>query len=375
MKHYDVGAYIWPAYTGDELRSRMFWPKGMGEWETVQEAKPKYEGHQWPRRPLWGYVNEADPAVMEMEIAQATRHGVNVFIYDWYWFDRRPFLECCLNDGFLKAANNKEMQFYLMWANHDANHLWDRRLSGSECGRTTIWTGRVNRIDFEEMAERLVDKYFGLDNYYRIDGKPVFMIYDLGNFIAGLGGEQAAIDAIAWLRALAVKKGFPGLHLQTRVRSAHRIKKSADGLASGGIEAYPPVVRALGIDSVTHYGFGDMAMPQGDYLTILEEVACEYAKMEQDYDAAYFPQVACGWDNNPRFPDTLRPRIITNNTPENFEKALRLAKTYVDEHPLPAPLITINAWNEWTETSYLQPDDLYGYGYLDAVKKVFVDGQ
>jgi hypothetical protein len=40
-------------------------------------------------------------------------------------------------------------------------------------------------------------------------------------------------------------------------------------------------------------------------------------------------------------------------------------------HPDQAPLITLNSWNEWTETSYLEPDDLYGYGYLEAVRRVF----
>ena len=56
---------------------------------------------------------------------------------------------------------------------------------------------------------------------------------------------------------------------------------------------------------------------------------------------------------------------------ENLEKAFRLAKDYIDTHNLPAPLVTINSWNEWTESSYLQPDDLYGYGYLEAVQDVF----
>ena len=106
---YDVAAYVWPAYTGDEARTRIFWPEGMGEWQSVKSANSKYAGHEWPRKPLWGYVNEADPCVMEMEINAAVSHGVNVFIYDWYWYDRRPFLENCLNDGFLKAKNNSQM--------------------------------------------------------------------------------------------------------------------------------------------------------------------------------------------------------------------------------------------------------------------------
>lgn len=84
-QNFDVAAFIWPAYTGDELRTRIFWPKGIGEWEAVQNAKPSFDGHLWPRKPVWGYVNEADPAVMEMEIEQAASHGVNVFIYDFYW--------------------------------------------------------------------------------------------------------------------------------------------------------------------------------------------------------------------------------------------------------------------------------------------------
>jgi hypothetical protein len=52
QKHYDLAAYIWPSYTIDEPRTRMFWPEGIGEWETVKKADAKFEGHQWPRRPI-----------------------------------------------------------------------------------------------------------------------------------------------------------------------------------------------------------------------------------------------------------------------------------------------------------------------------------
>ena len=371
MKQYDVAAYVWPAYTGDEPRTRIFWPEGMGEWETVRDAKAKYEGHQWPRKPLWGYVNEADPAVMEMEIEQATKHGVNVFIYDWYWYDRRPFLEGCLNDGFLKASNNNKMKFMLMWANHDANYLWDRRLASTDFKTTTLWSAKVNRQEFEYMANRLVDKYFGYENYYKIDGKPVFQIYDIANFIAGFGNIECAKEALMWFRDMVKSKGFPGVHLQFLVKGHKTMDLS--GVDGSSVASYSDTVRTLGGDSITHYQFGHMTNNAGDYLEVLERVSEVYKKVDMEYNIPYMPHVSIGWDNNPRCPERFMPRITTNNGPENFEKGLRLAKEYVDTHNLPVPLVTINSWNEWTETSYLQPDDIFGYGYLEAVKRVFVE--
>ena len=94
--------------------------------------------------------------------------------------------------------------------------------------------------------------------------------------------------------------------------------------------------------------------------------------IDETTDVPYFPHVSCGWDNNPRF-KKFRPGIVKNNTPQNVEKALRMAKAYADAHPNQAPLVTVNSWNEWTETSYLQPDNLYGYGYLEAIKKIFLE--
>ncbi len=67
----------------------------------------------------------------------------------------------------------------------------------------------------------------------------------------------------------------------------------------------------------------------------------------------------------------FRPGIAKNNTPANFKAALQQAKRFCETHGL--PMVTVNSWNEWTETSYLEPDDLYGYGYLDAVREVFLD--
>jgi hypothetical protein len=186
QQKYDVAAYIWPSYTGDDQRSRIFWPEGIGEWQSVKDAVKKFPGHSWPRKPLWGYVNEADPCVMAMEINCAADNGVNVFIYDWYWYDGRPFLEGCLNDGYLKAKNNDRVKFYLMWANHDAGTLWDKRLSDDN--KEIVWRGAVKADDFDYVCDRLIDKYFHHPSYYIINDCPVFMIYDIANLVGGLGG-------------------------------------------------------------------------------------------------------------------------------------------------------------------------------------------
>lgn len=364
-KQYDIAAYVWPAYTGDEPRTRIFWPEGMGEWQSVKNSVGKFEGHNWPRKPLWGFVNEADPFVMEMEIEAAVSHGVNVFIYDWYWYDRRPFLEQCLNNGFLKAGNRDKMKFYLMWANHDLNYLLDIRNSDQD---TVIWNGAVDRPEFDRIVRRLIDKFFSEPNYYRIDGKPVFMIYDIGNLIKGLGGLSETRRALDSFRAETEKAGFPGLHLQLTAWGEQSFNFS--GVDGGERVSTSEVVEALGFDSITNYQFAHLTDIDRDYLEILADVEREWKRVDGAYAVPYFPHISMGWDNNPRFRG-FRPGIVKNNTPENIKKGLRMAKAYIDGKEDRPPLVTINSWNEWTETSYLQPDSLYGYAYLEAVCEVF----
>ena len=371
MRKYDIAAYVWPAYTGDEPRTRIFWPEGYGEWQTLKAMKPMFQGHKWPRKPLWGYVNEADPYVMEMEIEAAAAHGVNVFIYDWYWYDNRPFLEQCLNNGYLKARNNHKVKFYLMWANHTATSIWDKRTAEMNY---PIWQGEVNFEQFKTVVARTIQKYFTHPSYYKIDGKPVYMIYDFYNLIVGLGGIDNARHALEYFREETVKAGFPGLELQVALRSSHKINATGiDPVYEGDAVS---AINALGFDSATHYQFVHMTATMAkDYLRILEDVKKEQEFVAKSFKMPYYPHISVGWDSNPRY-NIFRGNICTNNTPENVEQGFRMAKEYIDTHKeLKAPLITVNSWNEWTETSYLQPDDVYGYGYLEAIKKVFVDGE
>ena len=364
---YDIAAFLYPAYASDDPRLRPFWPMGIGEWETVMTMQKRNPGHYWNRKPLWGYINEADPSVMSMEIEQATKHGVNVFIFDWYWYDGRPFMETTLDNGFLKAENVNKMQFYLMWANHDVLNLWDTRLANVK-ENNVIWTGKVDRQEFEKVCKRNIEKYFKHPQYYKIDGKPVFMIYDIPQLIAGLGGIEETADALKWFKEETKKAGFPGLELQITMWS---INLNYSGLDAGKTtDPGNSFVKKLGFTSGTHYQFAHFTNVNEDYNVIMDAVEREWERIDSSYDFTYYPHISVGWDNSPR---TGVSAVMKNNTPENFEKALRKAKAFVDRHPKQKPLITINSWNEWTETSYLMPCNVFGYGYLEAVKNVFVE--
>ena len=113
------------------------------------------------------------------------------------------------------------------------------------------------------------------------------------------------------------------------------------------------------------YSASDLSQTDLQVLSV-DEIAGEL-------DLVAYPHVTVGWDSNPRY-NRFHDDVCLDNTPENVKKAFEYAKAYIDSHPeLPVPLITVNSWNEWTETSYLHPDDLYGYGYLEAIKSVFVE--
>ncbi len=366
-KKYDVAAFVWPSYHPDD-RAKIFWPEGIGEWQTVMHNEAKFNGHEQPRYPLWGYINEADPYVAEMEINAAADHGVNVFIFDWYWYDGMPFLEGHLNNGYLKARNNDRVKFYLMWANHDVPMLWDKRNAGKP-NDALIWKASVDRDEFEVICHRVIKNYFSQPSYYKIDGKPCFMIYELNKLIEGLGGVEETKAALDWFREETKKAGFKGLDLQLTLRKSG---SGVTGITGDNIGTQEELIKQLGFDGLTHYQFVHFVDIDREYPAIMTDVVKEWNEIDSGFNVPYYAHVSVGWDNNPRF-TMFRAGIVKNNTPENFEKALRMAKAYADARPNQVPLITINSWNEWTETSYLQPCTMYGYGYLEAVKRVFVD--
>ena len=193
------------------------------------------------------------------------------------------------------------------------------------------------------------------------------MIYDTVNLIKGLGGIENTRAALADFRSLVKAAGFPDLHLQMTVWSEGAINVS--GVDANHTGSAKDVVELLGFDSVTHYQFCHFVDCNRDYREILPDVQKEWDRLHRKYRVPYYPHISVGWDNNPRHKFLTLP-IIKNNTPENFRAGLFMAKDFADRY-CDVPLVTINSWHEWTEMSYLEPDDVFGYGYLEAVRDVF----
>ncbi len=364
---YDIAAYYWPAYH-DEPRWRGFMPEGVGEWEIIRKARPKFPGHWQPRVPSWGYLDESDPAVMEKKIEAAVKHGVNVFIFDWYWYDNAPFLEEAFNQGFSKARNNSDMRFYVMWANHDATTLWDIERSHR---REVIWPGAVDRESFDRATQRLIDRFFSHPSYYRINNCPVFLIYELGTLISGLGGLEATRAALQDFRARARAAGFPDLHLQAILWES--IPASLSMVPGDRTQTQDATVRLLGLDSLTSYQWCHYLKPKGCYEAWGRKAVEFWAKWSKEFSIPYYPHVSIGWDSNSRIKE--RRDIITDGTPQLFGEFLGKALEFVEEHNTSPRLITVNSWNEWSEGSYLEPDTVHGEAYLEAVRHAVLGGK
>ena len=73
-----------------------------------------------------------------------------------------------------------------------------------------------------------------------------------------------------------------------------------------------------------------------------------------------------GFDNSPRIGKRVKI-LYENNSPEIVEKYFRIQ--YQRSVDLGNEFLFINAWNEWAEGAILDPDNLYGYGYLEAIKR------
>jgi hypothetical protein len=369
----EVAAYYFPGYhSAPQLDAR--YGKGWNEWQLVRAAKPRFAGHVQPKVPVWGYEEESNPVAFARKIAAAADNGVTSFIFDWYWHDTGPFLERGLEQGFLQATNNNRIKFSLMWANHDWVELFPAKVGVKQ---ELLHPGPVTRATFDLATDHIIKNYFSRTNYSRVDGKPYFSVYEMMTLIKGLGGVEKTREALDGFRQRTRAAGFPDLHLNAVVWGMQvppnepNIKTPAD------------LAKVLGVDSVTSYCWihhsGMEKFPATRYEDWAAQAEAVWPKLRDQYPVPYFPNVSMGWDSSPRttqsdeFVNAGYPYtpVAIENTPDAFRKALQQAKEYVDKSGLKPRMITINAWNEWTEGSYLEPDTINGMKYLEAVKEVF----
>jgi hypothetical protein len=338
-----------------------WWGPGFTEWTNVAQARRRYPGHYQPRLP--GELGFYDLRLAETRAAQAAlaaEYGVSAFCYWHYWFgngDRvleRPFQEV-LDSG------EPDFPFCLAWANQS----W----SG-------IWHGAPDRIlmpqrypgpDDEKRHFELLTPAFHDHRYLRVDGKPLFFVLIPDD----LPSPRAFVER--W-QEMAHGAGLPGLFLVGRTRGSwvpselgfdaavvskavapfrNRLKHSprarfkADWIASAVTHRIPK------FPNVYWYRAWSRYIPQ---LLDGEES---------------FPLVVPNWDNTPR--SGSRGSVYHGSEPALFQEQVDVALTLLEGRRAEHRLVFIQAWNEWAEGNYLEPDRRFGRGYLEALQASLVE--
>lgn len=369
----DVAAYYFPGWHVDPTIDKLHGP-GWTEWRLLKAAKPRFDGHRQPIEPEWGTFDEADPHWMERQIDLAADHGVTAFLFDWYWYDGGPFLERPLSEGYLGAANSGRMKFGLMWANHDWVNVHPAPLAGAP---PLLLSGAVDEDEFGRVCDYVIERFLTRPEYLTVNGAPYFSIYDVASFVRGFGTLARARAALDAFREKAQAAGLPGLNLNCVIVGTALLPAEFDLLDPADM------IAALGFDSATsyvwlhHFDADSSPFPEVPY----ERARCEYERGVPNRSmlgVPYYPNVTMGWDSSPRcvqtdgFERAAYPwvPVFAGGTPEAFADALRSARDVVSALP-GDQMITINAWNEWTEGSYLLPDRTNGLAYLEAVRSTF----
>lgn len=375
MSRPTILAYYFPSWHQDPRNAEWF-GDGWTEWKLLADAKPRFDGHRQPRIPVSGEIDESDPAVFDEQIDIATRHGVDGFIFDFYWYDDGPYLNAALDGGYLNASKRDDITFSLMWANHNLTNIFPSASPAIE--KPVLKRGPVDRQTFERMAEHVIEHYFSQPSYLKVNGRPSFSVYEIGSLIEGLGGVSATRDALEWFDARTKAAGHAGLHLDAVVWGFEFLP--------GGIVAEDPagLIDELGFASASSYVWihhiqpGSQPFPSGRWDEVEAAAFTAYDDYATSLNVEFSPNVTVGWDATPRtaqdveFTEGPYPWIpVFDPSPAEFERGLRRAAAFFERHPREHPFLSINAWNEWTEGSSLLPDTDNGTGYLEAIHRVF----
>jgi hypothetical protein len=352
---YEVAAFHYPCWHPCGWLDKYF-GKGWTQFQSLRDSKPLYPGHLFPKYPLWGEYNEAEPEWAERENDAAKEHGIDVWMIDWYWQEGTMRCESQLEDGFLKARNRQQMKFALMWANHDWSNGWQGSWGGPQA---LMSRQRHSEEDMMKVMDYCIEHYFHQPNYWRIDGGLVFGVFSIASLLRDMSPEQW-LRVSARMRERVAKAGLGELHFQ----------------ASYMNDAEAARVKELGFQSATLYnthGTIIPSTPEGGRVpfgAMAARTVSYWRKMREQCAVPFFPDCTVGWDNSPRIGASAR--MVTQRSPDQYERLMVAAKYFLAESGAGVPkIVFLSSWNEWTEDHVLLPDTVYGYSYLEAVRRVF----
>lgn len=351
--------------------------EGFTEWTNTKKAKPLFDGHYQPRTPLEkNYYCLLDDGVMEKQASMAKAHGIYGFCYYHYWFKNgKKLLEKPIE---LMLQNPKiDIPFCLCWANEN----WSKRWDGGN-NEVIVEQDYGNADDLNNHVDYLCE-FFKDPRYIKEDGTPILLIYK-----PELIPELKTV--VSMIRNRVRYNGFQGIKLivqypkfyfdganlnlfdayiqfeprfiQDYERDLHRsaIKKKMKSvmLNAGFSTLVSKVEKKLGEKNTRQSKVGlSVRDYDKDWNMILD-----YPVTDKKMIAGAFVD----WDNTPRNKNGL---CYTGATPEKFETYMTQLVKKVDQE-YENKYIFINAWNEWAEGAYLEPDEKNGYGYLEAIKNI-----
>lgn len=333
-----------------------WWEPGFTEWTNVSRARPLYAGHLQPRLPgELGFYDLRVPEVRAAQAALAQTHGIEAFCYWHYWFAGRRLLERPFDE--VLHTQTPDFPFCLAWANQTWSGIW-HGAPGRVLIEQTYPGDNDHRAHFAALLPAFADR-----RYVRVDGRPVFFVYRPAQL------PEPQRFAALW-RDLARQHGLGGLFL------VGQHEADWDPIANG-FDARVPLEMPKWRPPDTSTPLGRVArrlrravrprpLDEGpavlDYATVFRNV------YEGRLAPHEFPLVMSNWDNTPRC--GRRGSVLANSTPEAFAAYLRRAIAQVRDRPLDQRLVMIRSWNEWAEGNYLEPDQKFGRGYLEAIQRV-----
>ena len=352
-----------------------WWGKGFTDWVNVRKARPQFKGHFQPRVPLDSrYYDQSQMETLKWQIELARKYGVHGFCHYHYWFDGKQLLETPTN--MMLASKQLDFPFCLAWA----NETWSRRWDGQDHHILQEQTHRPDKAIWERHFNYLF-RAWSDERAIRIDGKPVFLIY-----------RPHRIDKIDEMfdfwRELAHQRGLPGLYFVAMKQYEYPMPEIL-GYFDASMHFQP--FEALyspdyaGDESAIRTGLPMRALRQlpervkmplrafrDKYFPALsfynyEKVWTQILKVERDGTIPTFPGAFVDWDNTARYGN--RARLFKGASPERFAYWFRQLVQVTSQRPAPERIIFLNAWNEWAEGTYLEPDARHGYRYLEAVKE------